>query len=171
MNSIGPEILKRLLAEHGGPLLLYARQWSSSPEDVVQEALLKLIQQSPPPENLVGWLYRAVRNRAISASRSLGRRSRHEAVVSHRGEPWFRPTDGQRLDADAATEALGRLPLEERETVVARLWGGLSFREIADLTGASATTAARRYESGLTHLRERLAVECPPKITKTSRPS
>ena len=76
-----------------------------------------------------------MRNRAISASRRLGRRSRHEAAVSHRGEPWFRPTDGQRLDAAAATEALGRLPLEEREVVVARLWGGLSFAEIAELDG------------------------------------
>jgi RNA polymerase sigma factor (sigma-70 family) len=171
MNSIGPETLKWLLAEHGGPLLLYARQWSPSPEDVVQEVLLKLIQQSPPPENLVGWLYRAVRNRAISASRSLFRRSRHEEAVSHRGEPWFRPTDGQRLDAAAATDALGQLPLEEREVVIARLWGGLSFREIADLTGSSATTAARRYQSGLTSLRERLGIECPTKIIKNSRPT
>ena len=169
MNPIGPESLKRLLDEHGGALLLYARQWSLAPEDVVQEVLLKLIQQTPAPENPVGWLYRAVRNRAISTSRSAGRRSRHEAAASHACEPWFQPTDGQRLDAAAATEALRRLPIEQRETVVARLWGGLSFSEIAEVTGTSSSTAARRYQSGLTSLRERLGIECPE--TKNSRRS
>ena len=171
MSGIGPETLKRLLDEHGGPLVLYARQWSASPEDVVQEALVSLIRQEPPPENVVGWLYRAVRNRAISSSRRRGRRSRHEAAASHRGEPWFRPTDGQRLDAATATEALGRLPIEEREVVVARLWGGLSFHEIAELVGTSPSTAARRYQSGLVHLRERLAVECPETPKTNFRPS
>lgn len=171
MSGIGPDTLKRLLDEHGGSLVLYARQWSASPEDVVQDTLLGLIRQKPPPENLVGWLYRAVRNRAISSSRRLGRRSRHEAVASHRGEPWFRPTEGQRLDAAAATEALGRLPIPEREVVIARLWGGLTFNEIAALVGTSPSTAARRYQAGLIHLRERLGIECPETPTTNSRPS
>ena len=35
-----------------------------------------------------------------------------------------------------ATRALEGLPLAEREVVVARIWGGLSFEEIAGLTGA-----------------------------------
>lgn len=171
MSGISPKTLSTLLDEHGGPLVLYARQWTNTPEDIVQDALTKLIEQSPPPENPVGWLYRAVRNRAISAARSRGRRSRHETAASHRAEPWFQPNDAERLDAQTATNALGQLPIDERETLVARIWGGLSFAEIAEVTGTSASTAARRYQSGLMNLRERLAIECPQKITKNSRPS
>lgn len=161
MNPVSPETLLRLLAEHRGALVLYARQWCAVAEDVVQEAFLQLVRQRDEPDNVVGWLYRVVRNRAISAARSAGRRARHEAVAAGRSEPWFVGTADLRLDAEAATTALKELPIELRETVVARIWGGLSFVEIAELTGTSSSTAARRYHDGLVAMRERLAVECP----------
>ena len=46
--------------------------------------------------------------------------------------------------------------LELREVIVARLWGGLTFEEIAQLVGCSLPTAHRRYHVGLTELRERM---------------
>lgn len=45
MAGIGPEILTRLLDEHGAALVLYAQQWCDTPEDVVQEAFLALVRQ------------------------------------------------------------------------------------------------------------------------------
>jgi len=158
MDPIGPEMLEGLLRRHGGPLVLYARQWCAAPEDVVQDVFLQLARQRAVPDSVVGWLYRAVRNRAIDVARRDGRRQRREGRVASNGEPWFKPTDGLGLDAEAATEALEALPAEVRETVVARLWGGLSFNEIARLTDTSSSTAARRYQSGLAAMRERLRV-------------
>lgn len=159
MDDIGPELLGRLLDEHGDALALYARGWCDAPEDVVQEALLQLMRQRRPPERIVPWLYRVVRNGAISASRAAGRRRRHETFAASREEGWFVPSAGERLDAAAAAQALRDLPEEQRETIVARLWGGLTFEDIAELTGASSSTAHRRYEAGLKTLRERLGVE------------
>ena len=75
MSSVSPETLTRLFNEHGAALVLYARQWCAAPEDVVQEGFLLLARQSVTPENPAGWLYRVVRNGAISASRSAGRRA------------------------------------------------------------------------------------------------
>lgn len=163
MGAVGPEILGRLVDEQGAALTLYARQWCDMPEDVVQEAFVLLVRQETVPENVVGWLYRVVRNAAISASRSAGRRARRESAVAHRGEPWFQSSPGDRLDAAAATEALQHLPLEQRETIVARLWGGLSYEEIARLTGSSTSSVHRWYERGLAALRERLDASCPNK--------
>ncbi len=160
MSTLGPELLARLLDEHGGALALYARQWCSVPDDVVQEALLQLIRQREVPERIVPWLYRVVRNRAVSMSRSQSRRQRHESAVSHRGEPWFSPAPDESLDAEAASRALEELPIELRETVVARVWGGLAFDEIAELTGTSLSTAHRRYQAALVALRERLENPC-----------
>jgi len=160
MEPVGPQRLSQLLEEHGGALVLYARQWTDAPEDVVQEALLSLVRQNPLPENVVGWLYRAVRNEALSAARAAGRRHRREKAASRR-ECWFCPADEDRLDARAVTEALVELPVEQRETIVARLWGGLSLEEIAELTGSSTSTVHRRYHSGLAALRERFGVPCP----------
>ena len=65
------------------------------------------------------------------------------------------------MDAETAADVLTGLPPEEREAVVARVWGGLSFEQIGELLGASAATAHRRFAAGLTLLRERLRVPCP----------
>jgi RNA polymerase sigma-70 factor (ECF subfamily) len=107
-----------------------------------------------------------VRNGAIGASRSARRCGRREAAAARRGEAWFDPSAGQRLDAAAATAALKQLPVEQRETIVARLWGGLTLEQIAELTGSSTSTVHRRYQSGLSALQERLGVACPQKNEK-----
>jgi RNA polymerase sigma-70 factor (ECF subfamily) len=159
MSAMGPEALGRLVDGCAAALVLYARQWCAAPEDVVQEAFVKLAAQARPPANAVAWLYRVVRNGALSAARSARRRRRHEMAAAAGRPAWF--TASADLDADAAAAALGRLPGEQRETVVAHLWGGLTFEQIGELTGASASTAHRRYLLALEALRERLHVPCP----------
>lgn len=158
---MGPDLLARLLDEHGSALALYARTWCSTPDDVVQQALLKLVRQPCLPDRLVPWLYRVVRNEAISASRAQQRRRRHETAAAERAASWFVPATGDRLDAAEAARALAKLPEREREVIVARLWGGLSFEEIAELMETSSTSAHRWYEAGLAALRERLEAICP----------
>lgn len=158
MDAVDPELLARLLNEQGAALVLYARQWSIAPEDVVQDAFVSLACERPPPANAVAWLYRVVRNAAISAARSAARRARHESRAARAETCWFSPGGSERIDAEDASAALESLPLEERETIVARLWGGLSFEEIAELTGTTRSTAHRRYVSGLTALRKKLNV-------------
>ena len=161
MTKVGPKLLSRLVSEYSSALVLYARQLCRNPEDVVQEAFLQLMRQAELPNNVRAWLYRVVRNSAISAAHSATRRRRHESVAAHRGEPWFDSTDERRLDASTATDALGQLPLEQRETIVARVWGGLSYDEIAEVTGSTRSTVFRRYQAGLSTLRERFGVACP----------
>jgi RNA polymerase sigma-70 factor (ECF subfamily) len=161
MESNTSARLARLLKEHGAALVLLARQWCDAPEDIVQEAFLLLARRAALPEEPVNWMYRVVRHRAISASRSAARRRRREAAVAHRGEAWFQPSPGDRLDAAATTRALEQLPIEQREAIIAHLWGGLSFEEIARLTGSSKSAVHRCYQQGLAALRERLHVPCP----------
>lgn len=154
MGRIGPEYLGRLFDEHAAALVLYARQWSDAPEDIVQDAFVKLARQSTRPDRIVAWLYRVVRNEAIATARSTRRRTRREARVAT-GGACFAATD-DRIDAAHATRLLDELEPEGREVIVARLWGGLTFDEIARLQGCSLTTAHRRYQTGMTRLHERL---------------
>jgi RNA polymerase sigma-70 factor (ECF subfamily) len=159
MARIGPELLGRLFDEQAAGLVLYARQWSDRPEDIVQDAFLALARQPSVPARVVPWLYRVVRNGAIAAARSDRRRRRREALVSGR-EAWFAAADA-RIDAAAAARLLIELELEIREVIVARLWGGLTFEEIARLQQCSVTTTHRRYQTGLARLQEKF--ECPAK--------
>jgi RNA polymerase sigma-70 factor (ECF subfamily) len=160
--------LAQLVDRHAAALALYARQWCRAPDDVVQEAFVKLAAQRPPPARAAAWLYKVVRNAAISAGRGERRRRRHESEAAARAASWFVPTEGAALDGESATRALEALPPQLREPVVAHLWGGLSFGEIGELMGLSASTAHRRYLEGLAALRERLRVPCP---SPTPRPS
>ncbi|MGY8716457.1 MAG: RNA polymerase sigma factor, partial [Verrucomicrobiia bacterium] len=48
------------------------------------------------------------------------------------------------------------LPSEQREVVVLKVWGGLTFAQIAEQLDLSANTAASRYRYALTKLREAL---------------
>jgi RNA polymerase sigma-70 factor (ECF subfamily) len=153
-----PAWLADLLDNHGRALVLYARQWCAAPEDVVQEALVKLVGQRQRPEQVVAWLYRVVRNGAISAAREEGRRKNREQRASAR-EGLFEES-GASLDAAEASAALAALPLELREVIVARIWGGLTFAQIAELTGVSTSTVQRRYEQGLRELETRLEKPC-----------
>jgi RNA polymerase sigma factor (sigma-70 family) len=158
MDHVGPELLTRLVDALGARLVLYAQQFGPGPEDVVQEAFVRLAGQRPAPDDPAAWLYRAVRNGAISAARSSSRRTKHEHVAATQRQAWFAASDGNGLDAAAASEALESLPLELRETLVLRLWNDLSFEEIARLMETSTSTAHRRYGQGLTELRARLGV-------------
>jgi len=110
-----------------------------------------------------------VRNGAIDASRAARRRHKYEAAAADSAPRWFVPSeDPTGLDARAAADALARLPAETREIIVAHLWGGLTFEQIAQVAGCSSSTAHRRYLAGLSSLRERLHVPCPN--TPATRP-
>lgn len=157
MNSTD---LARLIDAHAAPLVLYARQWCGAPEDVVQEAFLKLVRQRRPPEDAVAWLYRVVRNGALDAAKTARRRQRRETAAA-RPVRWFVEPEMDGLDAGTAVAALEKLAPERREVIVAHHWGGLTFEQIATVAGCSASTAFRRYTAGVEDLRMLLGVICP----------
>ena len=112
-NPASPELLERLLREHAAALELFASQWSPAPEDCVQEAFLELMRQPAVPEKIVPWLYRVVRNRAISHWRRGQRQRRHESAAS-RKEAWFAPSTEAAIDPAQVSEALASLPSDKR---------------------------------------------------------
>jgi RNA polymerase sigma-70 factor (ECF subfamily) len=157
---MSPADLARLIDAHAAPLVLYARQWCNEPEDVVQEAFLRLVRQVRSPQDAVAWLYRVVRNRALDVAKMARRRHRRESAAA-RSDRWFVEPEISGLDADTAVAALQQLEPEQREVIIARHWCGLSFEQIAEVAGCSASTAFRRYTAGVELLRQRLGVACP----------
>ncbi len=154
-------MLADIVDRHAAALVLYARQLCDSADDVVQEALLKLARQRRAPDAVLPWLYRVVRNGALGAARSARRRRKHEAGAADQRKAWFVDAAAQRIDARAAVEALQTLAAGDREIVVARVWGGLTFVEIGQLVGTSDSTAHRRYEAALRLLRAKMETACP----------
>ena len=52
--------IANVLDEHSAALELFAVQWTETPEDCVQEAVLELTRQPVPPQNVAAWLYHVV---------------------------------------------------------------------------------------------------------------
>ncbi|RME89580.1 MAG: sigma-70 family RNA polymerase sigma factor [Verrucomicrobia bacterium] len=158
--------------EWGPRLLLFARQHASDPaeaEDLVQEAFVRLWREGrrdgkPAP----GRLFQLVRLAAIDAARRRRRRWRREQAVAAPAahgpcpEPWFEPDWEQGERARLAEEGLRRLPVAQREVLVLRIWGGLTFEEIGKTLGISPHTAASRYRYALQKLREFWPMEVSP---------
>jgi RNA polymerase sigma factor (sigma-70 family) len=165
------ELLAAMLDEHGGALELFAAQWTDSPEDCVQEAFVELARQPAPPRNPAAWLYRVVRNRAIGRARSAERRRRHERLAASLVPAWSNPADEPSVTGAELATALEALDESIREVIVARTWGGLSFEQIADVVGVSTSAAHRRYEAGLSALRQALGVvwNTSPRETRSTR--
>ena len=166
-----PDRIGALIEGLASGLHLFARQWTRSPEDVVQDAFVALASLADEPREPTAWLYRAVRNGAINAGIAERRRQRRETVAVRQTSRWFEadPTSpgSHDIDPDAAQAALADLPDPQREVIVAHLWGGLTFEQIATLTGSSSSAAHRHYRAGLQTLRNHLEAPCRPPLTTT----
>ena len=154
-----------LYNQHGRALLLFARQWARSTadaEDLVQEAFLKVhrAKQPVPPDRAVPALYNAVRWVGIDRLRSLKRRERREEFAAV-GEPdaMFEPALERDERRQELEQALERLPDEQREVVVMKIWGDRSFREIGEALEIPLNTAASRYRYALEALRQHIHPE------------
>jgi len=160
-QPLKPDELCRLIDAHSATLILYAKQWNADDaEDVVQETFLRMVRRAQwegKPDNPVAWLFTAVRNEAIDRLRKAKRRQRHEQKAMAERPVWLETPPDSSLQSAELLEFIDTLPPELREVVIARTWGGLTFDEIAALTGDSRTTVHRRYGEALETLRERLS--------------
>jgi len=149
------------LAQNGSRFLLCARQWTRSladAEDVLQEAFIRFWRhQRHLPGDPAALLVTSIRRAALDLVRRETRRvNREQAALVLDGEPvsWFEPPDDGR-DARIAA-ALEKLPDAQRQVVALKIWGELTFDEIARQLNCSLNTAASRYRYALAKLREML---------------
>jgi RNA polymerase sigma-70 factor (ECF subfamily) len=150
--------IRSFVEQHGSALLLYARQYCSNPEDALQEALIDLARRDTLPESLLSWMYRVVKNKAMNQTRADRRRSNHQAVVALAGDSWFEEDPSNSLDAKEVAEWIRELSPLEREIVTSRIWGDLTFEQIAELTDTSASTAYRLFTKSVEQFRKRFQV-------------
>ena len=102
-------------------------------------------------------LYATVRSIGLDHIRRDSRRARREAEAVSTSkqtiEPRFAFEDEGQCVLAAAVE---RLPREQREVVVMKIWNELTFQEIGEVLSISQNTAASRYRYALTSLKRNL---------------
>ncbi len=134
-----------------GWLMVHLRS-AADAEDVVQETFVRLARARKKlrrVENLKAYVFSIARNEAARLRKRTARQ------VRPIGEGAYVPLPSVE-NAELIERALERLPAEQREVVALKIYGGLTLREIAELTELPAGTVATRYRAALTRLREAL---------------
>lgn len=161
-----------LLDQWGDRLFLYARQFVASEAaaaDIVQDAFVRIwkrqTQHPVPDADIPALCFGVVRHTALDHLRQCSRRIRRETLAGESLYPeptlFILPAE-QREEHAALEQALVKLPLRQREVVTLKIWGGLTFREIAETLGESPNTIASRYRLALEALRQTLDPGAPP---------
>jgi len=152
-----PSALEMVYDEFGQQLYRYALGMLGRPEaaeDVLQEVFLALARSRGGRRCI-----RSVRAYLFVMLRhEIWRRLRRNAPVESAVDPiriFERPgprglPEGAVADIESA---LARLPAEQREVIMLKVYQAMTFPEIADVIGVSANTAARRYRYALDRLR------------------
>lgn len=150
---------------HGPALLLYARQITdtlAAAEDAMHDGFVRFWKRRENVEDPTAYLYRAVRHAALDQHRTDNRRQAREQTprVMHRPstpEPWH---DAAKDEAEQQLrDAIAQLPEAQREVLVMKVWGGLTFDQIASALDLPRSTAAARHRSALDALRSALLAE------------
>jgi RNA polymerase sigma-70 factor (ECF subfamily) len=151
------------LDRHGPAMLLLARQWvatASDAEDVVQEAFIRFWRSRDRVAEPAGYLFACVKHVALDWQRGRRRQlRREEATARPEAEPLLAAPLEQDERRARVEAALQTLPENQAEVLVLRVWGGLTFSQIAAALDVPENTAASRYRYALARLREQLAEE------------
>ena len=133
-------------------ILLYGRALGlshSESEDVLQETFVALMQKDAAPDEPLHYCLRSFRNRALNFKRSLWRRLTRELESHH----WFERGTDETHQERAAMRCLKKLPPDQREVIVLKIWHEHTFEQIGKLLELSPNTVAGRYRYGLQKLR------------------
>ncbi|HEU6447654.1 MAG TPA: RNA polymerase sigma factor [Verrucomicrobiae bacterium] len=159
-----PAEIERLYDAHAQSLYAFLLNFTrdeNDTRDLLQEIFIKLARE---PKLLSGvrderaFFIRLAHNSAIDLIRRRGTRERTKENFAAEMISPFAPANepDEEVFRDQLSEALGRLPEEQRAVLHLKLWEGLTFEQIAGALGISPNTAASRYRYGLDKLRERL---------------
>lgn len=157
MKAVNAEIhwCEPLYNARAAELILYGRALGlvhSEAEDVLQETFVALAQMTSPPALPGHYCVRSFRNRALNRRRTLWRRLTHEWESLR----WFEKNVDETPAERAAMRSLARLPVEQREVIVLKIWHHYTFEEIGGLLDSSPNTVAGRYRYGLQKIKKQL---------------
>ena len=151
------------LREHGPKLLAYARQWAgdhATAEDVLQEAFVNFWRNRDSVRHPLTYLYRCVRNTAMNQRRSRDRRQRYEGQARPGREADGPDTAAEQSERHASIrQAVAELPRTQREVVVMKVWGELTFGQIGKVMSIARSTAHAVYRTAMTALHRQLGEE------------
>lgn len=125
-------------------------------EDLLHDVFVAYRRQADPAriKNPKAYLYQAANRLSLTALRDEATARRHRARAC---APWQAASTADPLAAHAVREALENLPDEDREIVTLRVFGMLTFQEIAETLGRPLPSIYKQHARAVERLRLVLA--------------
>ena len=148
------EKLREFYEVHRQDLFTYALSLTGcryAAEDAIQNAFCNLLRRGKAPEDLRPYVFRCVRNAAVDLLRSTQREAATDSI--------FEILNGQSAPIPLPVQheiehLMQQLSEEERETILLKVYSGMTFKEIATVRGVSINTAASWYRRGIQKLQD-----------------
>lgn len=162
MNATDIEALHALYIGNRQELFTYAVSITGNreaAEDAIHGVFERLLCRDDLPNGILPYVFRAVRNAAYDARRRTKVRSDSVFQLTVAAEVVGTGT-ADRVRPEELEALLQQLPPDERETIVLKIHGGLTFQQIAEFQGAPLPTVASWYRRGIDRLRNVVNREC-----------
>jgi RNA polymerase sigma-70 factor (ECF subfamily) len=151
---------EKWVADHAPAALLYARHMTRSladAEDALHEGFLRFWRNRGNARDPAALLFACVKSAILDSRRGTLRRTRREQQRPS-PQPLFETAEDLARQ-ELVEKGLAALPEEQREAVILKIWGGLTFAEIAHATHTPLHTIAARYRYALEKLAHTLTPE------------
>ena len=162
-GPLAPEFRDAMLAALPN-LRAYAISLTGNPDradDCVQSAILKALKSRERFEagtNMRAWLFTILRNSLFSEHRQR-RREVQDTDGVYAAQLVSAPDQSVKLDLQDVQSALAMLPFEQRATLVLVASEGLSYDQVAEITGVAIGTVKSRVSRARQRLAELMGIE------------
>ncbi len=160
------EIVNCLVDRYERPLLAYASRmlggdWQGA-QDAVQETFLRLCREDRRKieSRIAAWLFSVCRNRVIDMHRTQHAKpiDSHTASIADPAPDVSTVVTDEETKQELAKMVDGLSP-RQQEVLRLRMQAGLSYREIAEVTGLTVTNVGFHLHEAVRSLRNSLAVQ------------
>lgn len=165
--------LEMAYLNHKQPLLALAlniTKCQSLAEDAIQIAFSRLVQKTTQADDLKAYVFQTVRNSAIDIVRKRKQESSKVESVFRSGERTAnefanQPSDSQLQRAiqseekQTLQELIDRLPEDDREIILLKVFSGFTFEKVAEITRSNTSTVATRYRRLLEKLKSKMKAD------------
>jgi len=142
--------------------IYYKTHHRETAEDITSATFMKALEKiqtfNPDKASFKTWLYQIARNNVVDHYRSYREISNIDDIWDmNTGENIETDTD-IKMKLDSVREYLKKLKPEQREIILLRVWDGLGFQEIAEITGKTEASCKMMFKRTVDRLRGDMAV-------------
>ena len=140
--------------------VFYKTMHKETAEDLTSKVFFKVLEKletfNSEKSSFRTWLYTVARNTVIDHYRTQKKNKNIDDVWDLSSKEKVDDIVENRMQLEKVQEALKDLKIEQREIVLLRVWQGMSYKEIAEVTGSTEAACKMSYSRSMKIVKENI---------------